>query len=158
MSPLFLKVGEDPLGSSRPFRKRVDECRAGDLLCMYGSQCMGCITTRPRLIQSSSEETRISDESKGSLLPSHADLLWSCPTLKILSPSIYLYIFFQRTVGWKNKDRNIRVCLSAIIVACSFWKLNDKMFMPHFSSLSLTQLGCPGREASSKLNTVSLAF
>lgn len=54
----------DPLGGSRSFRKRAGECRAGDLLCTYGSRGMGCVTTRPRLIESRSEDRRLQMNQK----------------------------------------------------------------------------------------------
>lgn len=90
-------------------------------------------------------------------LTSHIDLLWSCPTLKIFFLSGHLYIFRGPWVE-KKKETNSRVCLSATIVTCWFWKPSDKMFTTQFSSLSLTRSSCPGREASSELNTDSLAF
>lgn len=45
-----LSVLKGRRGSSEQLKVIADECCAGDLLCMYGSQCMGCIMTWPRLI------------------------------------------------------------------------------------------------------------
>lgn len=114
-------------------------------------------TTRPRLIQSSLEERRISDESKGSLSP--PTLTFFGAALRCTSSlSIFtsIYTFFRGLWVEKNKERSIRVHLSAITVACWFWKLRGETLMPHFISLSLTLSGCPGREASSKLRILLL--
>lgn len=154
MCPLFPKVEVDPLHSSRSFRKRDEECHVGDSFCVYVSQCTGCRTTQPRLIQSSLEQRRISNEPKGSLSLPH----WPSLEQPYAENPLYLHIYIFSEDSRLKKRKNTGVWLLAIIAARWFWKPSDEKLMPRVSSLSLTQPGCPGREASSKLSTVSFAF